>query len=175
MSIWLISDTHFNHSNILTFTDASGNRIRPQFDNIEQMDEYMIECWNAAVHPGDKVYHLGDVALGSDAQDWMAKHWPRLSGRKVLIVGNHDDIKLHARGGWWSSIYESRELREAGLILTHRPAHPAQLHDYKRDRPLRNVHGHIHQNASPSPQHVNVSVELINYAPINIDELRLYT
>jgi calcineurin-like phosphoesterase family protein len=171
---WVISDTHFNHSNILHFVDAAGVLIRPQFDDAHQMNEYMIERWNATVHPGDKVYHLGDVVMGSNQEQWMKQHWPRLAGRKVLIVGNHDDIKMHAKGGWWSAIYESRDLRELGLLLTHRPAHASQLWDYRRDRPMRNIHGHIHQQPAPSTDHINVSVECIMYTPVHIDTLKLY-
>ena len=32
--IWLISNTHFNHANILKFTDSkTGNLVRPDFDD----------------------------------------------------------------------------------------------------------------------------------------------
>ena len=34
-----------------------------------------------------------------------------------------------------------------------------------------NIHGHIHNNDSPSPKHKNVSVEVINYTPLNIEDL----
>jgi calcineurin-like phosphoesterase family protein len=39
--IWVISDTHLGHQNILNFTDsATGNLVRGHlFDNIDQMDE----------------------------------------------------------------------------------------------------------------------------------------
>lgn len=174
-NIWVVSDTHFNHSNILKFTDsASGALIRPGFSSVEEMNELMIQRWNECVRPGDKVYHLGDVVMGTDQEGWMKRHWPRLMGRKVLICGNHDPIKLLASGGWFSSIYESRDLRDLGLLLTHRPAHESQLWDWRRDRAMLNCHGHIHQQDPPSNNHYNVCVEKTSYYPINIDELRLY-
>lgn len=37
---------------------------------------------------------------------------------------------------------------------------------------VMNVHGHIHQNNSPSHRHINISVEKTDYKPVNIDELR---
>jgi len=41
------------------------------------------------------------------------------------------------------------------------------------DGPMTNVHGHIHQNPSPTEFHRCVCVEQINYTPINIEELRV--
>ena len=88
--IWFISDTHFNHSNFLKFTDADGKLIRP-FDTIEQMNELIMGNWADTVKPGDIIYHLGDVYFGS--HDEAGKMLRKLPGRKRLIVGNHDDIK----------------------------------------------------------------------------------
>jgi calcineurin-like phosphoesterase family protein len=174
-NIWLVSDTHWGHANILNFTDSeTGILVRPDFSCVQEMNEVMIERWNSVVRPGDKVYHLGDVVMGVDQEGWMKSNWPRLAGSKNLICGNHDDIKMLAKGGFFAKIYESRDLREFGLLLTHRPAHDSQLWDFNRDRPMKSIHGHIHQRSSPSENHVNVSVELINYTPVNIEELRLY-
>ena len=174
-NIWVTSDQHWNHENILKFINSeTGELIRPGFTSVEHMNELMIDRWNSCVKQGDKVYHLGDVVMGSTAQEWMNKNWPRLHGSKRLILGNHDSYKLMARGGWFSEIYESRQLVEFGLLLTHRPAHESQLWDYRRERPLRNLHGHIHEKQSPSDKHVNVCVEHTNYYPINIEELRIY-
>jgi calcineurin-like phosphoesterase family protein len=138
------------------------------------MNEVMIHRWNTVVKPGDKVYHLGDVVMGTDQEGWMKSNWPRLAGSKNLICGNHDDIKMLAKGGFFAKIYESRDLREFGLLLTHRPAHESQLWDFNRDRPMKSIHGHIHQQNSPAGNYENLCVERTNYTPINIEELRLY-
>ena len=38
-NIFVISDTHFGHANILKFTDSTtGLPIRPQFSTVEEMD-----------------------------------------------------------------------------------------------------------------------------------------
>lgn len=171
-NIWVISDTHFQHTNILKFTDSiSGALIRPGFTSVEEMDEFMIDKWNSVVQNGDKVYHLGDVVIGKDSEAWMKKTWSRLKGKKTLILGNHDSYKLLAKGGFFSNIYESRNLGDLGVLLTHRPAHESQLWSTKRCKPILNIHGHIHQNSSPSSNHVNVSVEKINYTPVNLESL----
>jgi calcineurin-like phosphoesterase family protein len=100
---------------------------------------------------------------------------PRLNGQKRLIVGNHDNIKFHAAGGWWGKIDLWRMFPEFGLLLTHVPVHNSTLKENHRwgEGKMINVHGHIHQNPSPTPEHKCVSVEQINYTPINLEELRV--
>src|SRR6056297_2500022 len=102
--IWVISDTHFFHSNILKFTDSTtGKLIRgSRFDSVEEMNECMLDNWNSVVKPGDKVYHLGDVFIGP--KEDFQKFWPKLNGGKRLIVGNHDDIKFLASGGFFQKV-----------------------------------------------------------------------
>jgi calcineurin-like phosphoesterase family protein len=178
--IWVISDTHFRHSKILSFTDSStGELIRPGFADVDEMDEHMIERWNSVVKPGDIVYHLGDVVMGD--KEWFKQNWPRLNGGKRLIVGNHDDIKFLTSGGFFSKVLMWRMFPEFGLLFSHVPLHPSSLLRYvDRDAKwpdghdtLVNVHGHIHQNPSPEGPYRNVSVEAIDYTPVNIEELRI--
>ena len=169
-NIWVISDTHFNHENILKFTDRDGFIIRP-FASVQQMDEHMVQKWNSVVKPGDKVYHLGDVFFGS--KEYFKKLWPRLNGSKNLIVGNHDDIKFMSNGGFFKKVYMWRKLPEFNMLLTHVPVHDSVLGESRFNKqPYNNIHGHIYQNKSPSDRHVCVSVEQIGYTPINMEELR---
>lgn len=74
MTVFLISDTHFGHANIIKYAG------RP-FDSVEEMNEAMVDNWNSVVKQGDKVYHLGDVTMNSKSLDILS----RLNGRKVLI------------------------------------------------------------------------------------------
>jgi calcineurin-like phosphoesterase family protein len=183
--IWVISDTHFNHENILSFTDNnSGKLIRgDKFASTREMDEYMIDRWNETVKPGDKVYHLGDVMFGD--KEYFKSMWPKLHGSKRLIVGNHDDIKFLSAGSFFKKVHMWRMFPEFGLLMTHVPVHPSSLKIYvaegeyeegdvgKVQKTLLNVHGHIHQNASPEGPYRNMSVEAIDYTPVNIEELRI--
>ncbi len=34
-----------------------------------------------------------------------------------------------------------------------------------------NIHAHLHQNLSPTPQHISASVEQNNYTPVTLEEL----
>lgn len=173
-NIFFISDTHFGHSNILTFTDDNDNLIRPGFHNIEHMNEHIIERWNSVVKPQDKVYHLGDFAFG---QQTCHKVLPRLNGHKRLVRGNHDVYeirKTYLISGGFEEVYGVRMLPEYGIMMTHVPVHPQNL----AGRWKVNVHGHLHVNhiklpdSKPDKRYINVSVEQINYTPVHIDDVK---
>ena len=80
----VVSDTHFNHANIIKYCS------RP-FESIEQMNEELIKRWNNTVAKDDIVYHLGDFAFGSKEQ--LKEILGRLNGRVRLVMGNHDHKK----------------------------------------------------------------------------------
>lgn len=50
---WIISDTHFFHTNIGQYCD------RP-----DGWQETIIENWNRYINPEEVVFHVGDLALG---------------------------------------------------------------------------------------------------------------
>ena len=54
-NIFIISDTHFSHSNILKFTGDDDKLIRPEFYSVEEMDEIMIQNWNNNIKENDIV------------------------------------------------------------------------------------------------------------------------
>jgi calcineurin-like phosphoesterase family protein len=179
--IWVTSDTHFRHSNILKFIDSTtGDLVRGHlFADVDEMDEHMIERWNSVVKAGDIVYHLGDVVMGD--KEWFKKNWPRLNGSKRLIVGNHDDIPFLSSGGFFKKVGMWRMFPEFGLMFSHVPLHESGLlrHvDRSKSYPdgcetLLNIHGHIHQNPSPDGPYKCVCVEQTNYTPVNIEDLRI--
>ena len=171
-NIWITSDTHLSHSNILKFTDSTtGELIRGnRFSNVDEMDQCILDNWNSVVNPGDIVYHLGDVTFDKEK---FAKMWPRFNGSKRLIVGNHDDIKFMSSGGFFKKVQMWRMFSEFGLILSHVPLHITSMYRGAVDRPLYGIHGHIHQNSSPIGPYRNVCVEMTDYTPVHIEDLAL--
>lgn len=159
---WFISDTHFFHANILKWGR--------DFSSVEEMNEHMIEKWNSVVKKGDKVYHLGDVWMGPSAHEDRAKLWNRLNGSKQLIVGNHDDVKYMAKGGFFKKIQLWRVWNDRPLLFTHVPVHEDCLHERVVQAGGLNVHGHTHLNGSPKGPYRSVCVELNNYTPVNLEE-----
>jgi len=167
--IWLISDTHFNHELILTFTQG-GLPVR-EFDSVDQMNEKMLDNWNETVKPNDTVIHCGDVLFGENKVDWLEANFAKLPGKKRLVLGNHDNVKFLA------PFFKDIQLwiTLPGIIATHTPLHAMILAETKRwgdYGPGINVHGHIHSNPSPEGPYKCVCVEQINFTPIHIDEVR---
>ena len=160
-NIYIISDTHFSHSNFLNFLNEKNEKIR-NFSSIEEMDELMIQNWNNTVKQNDIVYHLGDVFFNDGY-----KHLHRLNGRKRLIIGNHDNLNSQSQlFKYFEKIMMWRIFKEFNCVLTHVPIHESSL--YKVEY---NLHGHIHQQASPTTQHINCCVELNEYTPKNIEDI----
>ena len=171
-NIFVTSDHHFGHENILKFKDNSGKVIR-DFSDVTEMNEIMIQRWNSVVSPQDKIYHLGDVFFGSEdsANDILKA----LNGHKRLILGNHDNGKNKVLHMNFEKISMWRNFGKEGLLLTHVPVHPSTLIENRfTGKQMINVHGHIHQNKSPEGPYKCVCVDHpgINYYPINIEELR---
>lgn len=165
-NIFLISDHHLSHGNILTFLKADGTNVR-SFPSVEEMDEHMIDCHNSVVRPGDKTYFLGDVCFSAKALPLVA----RMNGEKVLIKGNHDKLKLSQYQTLFKDVRGSHQFN--GILLTHIPVHTGSLARWPC-----NVHGHLHTNRVMlgdviDPRYFNVSVECINYTPISLEELKL--
>lgn len=160
-TVWLISDTHFGHASMLTFTGLDGERIRP-FSSVEEMDEHIVASWNRVVSKRDVTYHLGDVSMGLAS----LRHVKRLNGTKYLVRGNHDTgaARSYLDAGF-QNIF-GMKLLGGDLVLTHAPVHPGAI----RARFLGNVHGHIHERPSPPGRYLNVSVEPLNYTPISVEE-----
>jgi|SRR5665213_13397 len=157
-NIFITSDTHFHHENIIKYCN------RP-FNSIYDMDETLIKNWNSVIKPQDKVYHLGDVYFPQkEKSDYL---FSRLNGTKRLILGNHDNGKDQTLHKYFKEIYMWRFLKEFGLLLTHVPVHPSSLSEKLK----YNVHGHIHNKPAYSRQYKNVSVEMTNYTPVAIEDL----
>lgn len=160
--IYFISDTHFFHKNIIKYCN------RP-FNSVEEMNNTIINNWNKTVKKEDIVYHLGDFILNNNELESIVK---RLNGKIYFIRGNHDhkSINYYNRMGL-NVIPTQTKLDEYKIVLSHRP-----LSDEQIPKGYKNIHGHIHEkeldeNIFDKNKHINVSVDVINFTPIDINKL----
>lgn len=178
---FLISDTHWNHENILTFLKADGSRLR-EFASIEEHDEYMVDNWNRVVKSGDVVVHVGDVVLAKGGlkvrQEAYRRTIGRCNGRKKLIRGNHDRDTMKEYGVYFESIHGSRKIDN--FIVSHYPIHPesipawcpANLHGHLHDHRVMRTTGWQNSVTEIDPRYFGLAVELINYTPISLEDVK---
>ena len=154
-NVFFISDTHFQHKNVLKYEAEFRN-----FSSIEEHDEFLIENWNRTVNKKDKVFHLGDFAF----KDLSIAD--RLNGLKTLILGNHDKFKPIEYSKYFHEIHGV--LSYKGFVLSHCPVHES---DSCLRHGMKNIHGHLHSKDMDDPRYINVSAEAINLTPISFDEI----
>lgn len=157
INTFFIGDWHLGHKNIIGYN-------RPEFDNIDEMHEVMIQRHNAIVKPKDNVYHLGDVCFGKHNLHIV----DRFNGNKKLILGNHDHYPIKEYLHYFDRVFGVSEYK--GCILTHIPVHPQQFYRFKL-----NIHGHVHHKdpiLTASDKYFNVCADHTNLTPVHWDVIK---
>lgn len=168
--IWVTSDTHFNHANIIKYCN------RP-FSSVEEMNETIIANWNKVVRWDDTVYHLGDFALGD--KSLIPNIFRRLPGRINVIMGNHDNFNIMEKIGnedrlivglFWEEIIK---VGKKTIIMNHFPF--GSLPDPNSNYPIIQLHGHVHSTPDKPwncfDNQYDVGVDNNNFTPVNLAEL----
>lgn len=166
---WVAADPHFSHRGMCEFHNFDGSKLRP-WTNVSEMDEALVENWNAVVDPIDRVYLLGDVAMSKTGLEVVR----RLNGKIVLIPGNHDKEKIARYADIFDDVraIDVRKQYDRKFVMSHVPLHPACL-----DRWGLNIHGHLHAHTiklpdgTVDPKYVCVSMEQINYTPKLLEQV----
>jgi calcineurin-like phosphoesterase family protein len=158
--IFVISDHHFGHDNILKYSPMR------QGANIREHDEWLVTQHNSVVRPQDRVYFLGDVAISPKHLHYLS----RMNGQKFLVRGNHDTGNVDAYAKYFCNIYGL--VRKEHFWFSHAPIHPCSL------RGGYNIHGHLHHNlvpqvdGKPDPRYISACIEHNNGVPLALADLR---
>lgn len=165
---YVISDTHFFHEQLLGVDQFAP---RP-YQTVEEMDQVMVEAWNARVKENDTVYHLGDIAVNYQnhqpervANEQIATLLGQLNGHLVLIKGNHDRRSLFKYLAAHNPRVGKRvkyEFHDVGKLIKY-DHHQLYLTHYPMMMGIApkiiNLHGHIHHYMVPTTTNLNVGVD----------------
>jgi calcineurin-like phosphoesterase family protein len=159
--VWITSDLHFLHTNIIGYCD------RPFFD-VDSMTDALIATLKK-VPPGELIIFGGDMAMGNYQK--TVELIRLLPGRKILIAGNHDltrdgKCKLVREENLFEAVvpflawlgYQRRL-----VVVSH---YPILVPETYKNTPILNYHGHIHEKSLPSTlmiKYMNVGWD-INHA-----------
>lgn len=145
-SRFAVADLHLGDPAVI------GSCHRP-FTSCEEMDRVLIANWNYTVGPGDEVYYLGDHGRSHDTSPG-ADGWKELQGT-IHRIGNETCTIMHDGIRFTIGDPGVKPLQEGWLL-----------------------HGHVAGPDGKSPpfldgetRSVNISLELVNYAPVSLDEI----
>jgi len=154
--LYLIADTHFDHTNIISYCN------RP-FSSIEEMTNTIIWNWNNTVKPEDTVLHLGDIRFGRESKE-AQYYLDKLQDNIIVLKGSHDHDPEHKFMPF--SYYISRGHYKF-IAIHDKDDKPYNFHGWT-------IHGHSHDVPSLVDifhNRVCVSVENIDYTPISMDRI----
>jgi calcineurin-like phosphoesterase family protein len=166
MSIFFTSDNHFGHEKIIKYCN------RP-FGSVREMDEIMIERWNAIVNPGDLVYHLGDFALTS--VDYAESILKRLNGQIHLCRGSHEKTALVPRcRKYFISIHTYKTAKRAGaeIFLAHYLHKIWPKSHYGTWHLFGHSHGGMDIYAAGEGKLLDVGVDSHDFRPWTLEEVQ---
>lgn len=139
-----ISDLHFYDEKVCKMDNRN-------FEDVHQMNQYMIDQWNKKVRGGDIIIVLGDL-FGTKNPDEVNYILNRLNGKICLIEGNHDCIWLKKEGVnldrfEWIKSYAEFSDGNSTVITSHYPIFCYNhQHTRRPDGSPRTymLYGHVH-------------------------------
>ena len=141
-AVFAIADLHLGES----------EDLRRAYPN-RPIDEELVRLVNRTAGKGSTLIVCGDI--GTDL-DLISK----LRANVILLRGNHDHLGAYYKNVV-SEYYEGVLVISPKIILSHEPIEfPYAI----------NIHGHNHAGPHMTYGHCNVCADLINYAPLNLNQ-----
>lgn len=186
MADFYTADLHFGHANIIRYCK------RP-YASVAEMDADLVVRWNTVVSEADRVWVLGDVAMGNIEGSLLRVN--ELNGQKLLVMGNHDRpfYRESRRFLEWEPRYRDAgfaemfwgaidhtvadEARSQAVQMCHFPFY-GDSKDQDRFPDLRPadtgqwlLHGHVHETWRQQGRQINVGVDAWGGAPVSAETL----
>ena len=160
---WIWSDLHLGHEAIMEYSG------RP-FQSAAHMAEALFAAWAGTVGPEDRLVIAGDVCMSGALNEVVFNRLRGMPGRKLLVPGNHDltgagHLRPEGLDEVHAMLYQLGAPGEPNLLITHLPV-------FDLPEGWINIHGHWHEKNADGARHINVSVEQLNYRPVDFELVR---
>lgn len=154
---FIISDTHFNHMNLVN------KNIRPS--GFEEL--IMKNLYNLHLKPTDTLINLGDFAWIKDYPSYF-----NLPCKLVLVKGNHDrkSYGSYSSEGKFDFCCESFSFNYMNkrILFSHKPLELGDMYDL-------NIHGHLHgdlwHTGIYDDEHYLIALETNGYKAENLNTI----
>lgn len=182
---YLYSDPHFFHKNVIPYCKRPFGTTPEGKPDVEAMNAELIKRYNQVVKPEDTVLWLGDCFFCGriKAKEIM----DQLNGRKILILGNHDDASLTRMmklGFVWACNEMRIKLGGHTVRICHYPYKQKWYQKlfnkyddrYENRRPPRIkgeilLHGHVHEKWKVRDNMINCGVDVWDLKPVHANEI----
>ena len=171
INVYTLSDNHFLYWKINEYCERG-------FASASLVKKKMMNIWNGTVSEGDIVIYVGDFVFTKGESSELIKMMTRLKGRKILVCGNHDRKTKNfyeTNGIAFCCDKVMRIVQKQKILFVHKPQHIVPS-DLENNNII--VHGHLHNkgcfqkyNEETGTLILNVSVEQINYTPLNLNKI----
>ena len=151
--LFFTADEHYHHHNIIKYCK------RP-FGSVREMNEALISNHNEVVGPEDRVVHVGDFTLKSQAR--AREIVSRLNGRHTFLKGSHDYwLGRKAQTTW------ERKIGDNYVVACHYAMRAWARSHYNSWM----LYGHSHGTLEPVGKQWDVGVDNNGFYPVSIRKL----
>lgn len=179
-NIWVTSDTHFHHKNIvrgvtawdLSKRENESHLSTRDFDTLEEHDILLVNNINSVVEANDVLWHLGDWSFGGAEQIQIFRE--RLNCNNInLVFGNHDQHIENPKRGYqhlFNSLqyYKELSIGKQMFVLSH---YAFRVWN-KYSKGSMHLYGHSHGSLlDANNRSMDVGIDTNNLMPYNIDEI----
>jgi len=160
---YFTADLHLGHTNIL--------KHRPQFKNIEEMNNTIINNILNLMNKDDVLYVLGDIALKTIEIEKFLDIMIKNNKNVLLLKGNHDSLPYQKYNKYIlkDCIYDIK-IENQYITLCHFPMLCWEKSHYNSWM----LHGHIHNSFVIPIQGkiMNVGVDINNFTPVSFIQIK---
>lgn len=172
--IWISSDFHFSHSNIIKFCPES----RGQFQSVDEMGETLVNNLNSDISVDDTLIIVGDIGFGKPAV--TCDYLNRINGKKIIVWGNHDTrLRYSTEFASVKNIIGAYDYLEFTHIIDDKKHHICVMHFplmewHRKHHGAINLFGHKHTPASkniPTNRSMDIGIDGGMMRPHLVDNL----